>query len=111
MILSELESAESARKRGNEGMARVSARRAAGWAASAFLEEQGIQLIAKSSFQHLLYLKDSDLISTETKMSLERLTTSVEKDDPKGESFLSGEADLVDEARNLSRALLPNYSI
>lgn len=92
-------------------MARVSARRAAGWTANAFLEEQGIQLVAKSSFQRLLYLKDSPLISADSKASLEMLTSSLEKDDAEGESYLPADSDLIDEARNLVLALLPNYTV
>ena len=92
-------------------MARVSARRAAGWTANAFLEKQGIQLGAKSSFQCLIYLKDSPLLSAESKASLEKLTSALEKDDAEGESYWPPDTDLIGEARKLARALLPNYSI
>lgn len=110
-IRSELESAEAARKRGNEGMARVSARRAAGWAAKAFLEEQGIQVNAKSGFQLLLYLKESDLLSAASKASLEKLTSSLKKENPQDESIWPHEGDLIVEARNLAQALVPNNVI
>lgn len=110
-IRTELESAEAARERGNEGMARVSARRAAGWTAKAFLEDQGIRLDTKSSFQQLLFLKESSLLSKESKASLEILTSSPGKDDPEGESNWPADADLIDEARKLTHALLPNYII
>ena len=110
-IRSELETGKRAQERGNEGMARVCARRAAGWAANAFLEEQGIHIRAKSSFQRLLYLKDSDLLPRETRESLERLTLSLEKDDTQGESYWPLDVDLLDEARQVIQALLPDSMI
>lgn len=87
-------------------MARVSARRAAGWAANAFFEEQGLQVDVKSSFQRLLYLKDSDLIGEEAKVRLEKLTSSLEKDNPQEESYWPAEIDLIKEARGLAESLL-----
>ncbi len=110
-IRSELEAGKRAQERGNEGMARVCARRAAGWAVKAFLEEQGIPLPAKSSFQRLLYLKDSDLLPRESRESIERLTLSLEKDDTQGKSYWPLDVDLLDEARQLVQALLPNSAI
>jgi len=110
-VRSELETAEAARKLGNEGMARVCARRAAGWAASAFLEGRGIEVSAKSSFQHMLILKDSDLIGAEVRGRLEKLTSSLKNDDPQGVSYLPANVDLIEEARKLAESLLSDHSV
>lgn len=92
-------------------MARVCARRAASWAAKAFLEERDIHIAASCSFQRLLYLKDSDLLAAETRESLERLTLSLEKDNPQSESYWQLDVDLLDEARQVIQALLPDSAI
>lgn len=89
-------------------MARVCARRAAGWAAKSFLSEKGIKLRMRDSFEHLHYLKESELISPNIKRALENLSTSVEKDEAGEESVLPPDVDLLDDAQQVVQALLPH---
>ena len=110
-IRTELETAGQARKRGNEGMARVSARRAAGWAVKAFLEEQALEAEPASGFQGLLYLMESELVGETTKEMLEKLTSSLEKDDAQGNSYWPAEIDLIKEANDLAENLLGDIAI
>lgn len=52
----EIEQARAARQRGNEGMARVCARRAAGIAVQAYLERKGLDSRTPSAVERLKYL-------------------------------------------------------
>ena len=110
-IHAELETGKRAQEEGNEGMARVCARRAAGWAASAFLEEKGVELPAKSGYEKLLFLMDSELVSQGSGKHLEALTRSLEKDDSKSESYWPLDINLLEEAEQVIEALLPNFLV
>jgi hypothetical protein len=103
----ELEIAESARARGNEGMARVAARRAAGWVVEAYLAKQGVDRGTASVLDHIRYLLAQNP-DPEIKPILEHMLVALEKDDPRGESYWPLEADLLAEARHLLAALFPN---
>jgi HEPN domain-containing protein len=108
-IRAELETGKRAQEEGNEGMARVCARRAAGWAASAFLAEKGVELPVKSGYERLLFLMASDLVSHESGERLEALTRSLEKDEPEGKSSWPLDVNLLEEAEQLIEALLPDF--
>jgi hypothetical protein len=110
-IRAELETGKRAQDKGNEGMARVCARRAAGWAASAYLEKQGAELKAKSAFEKLIYIMDSGLLSRENRERLAWLTRSLDKDEPEGESYWPLDADLLEEAEKLAEDLLPEFFV
>jgi hypothetical protein len=98
---SELRQAETARAAGNEGKARVCARRAAGLAIQEYLHRQGIQLDPGSAYAYLRYLAESPGISSEKRLVashfLERVTA---------EHTLPGNVDLIEEARWLESKLL-----
>lgn len=106
-VQAELIQAEAARAAGNEGRARVCARRAASWTVKEFLARKGIELERVSGYGQINYLEQSDLVDEETKEVLRHMTLSLAKDDPDGESYWPLEADLVDEARWLLKQLFP----
>jgi hypothetical protein len=61
----ELNMAENARSDGNEGRARVCARRAAGHVAGEYLQRQGITLRTESALEKLRYLESSPELKPE----------------------------------------------
>ena len=105
-IDTELDAGAQALASGNAGRARVHARRAAGWAAGAYLEQHGAHPGVKSGIEQMLFLRDSGLVGAQTRQRLEHLTISLEKDDPNGESYWPLDIDLLDEARALIGELL-----
>lgn len=100
-IEKEFELARRARERGNEGQARVCARRAAGIAVRDYLTRSGIQPRSASAYDLLNLLKDDPLLSPDLKMIADHLTLRVTE-----EFKLPVEADLVAEARKLCDELL-----
>ncbi|MGA2489539.1 MAG: hypothetical protein ABSF99_05045 [Anaerolineales bacterium] len=95
-IVAELEQAERARQAGNEGRARVCARRAAGIAARDFLSRQGIQLGSMSAYSALQMLATFPSLAPNLRMAALHLTTRLT------ESFtLPVDADLIADARKL----------
>ena len=96
MIEKEMESAERARSNQNEGMARVCARRAAGWAAQEFLKLQGVQIRKGSAYDALKLLVFYPGLPPELHAAAEHLTTTVSQ-----EFTLPEEVDLIADARNL----------
>lgn len=100
-INSELSQAEAARASGNEGKARVCARRAAGLAVEEYLRRQGVRLEPGSAYTNLRYLADMPDISPGMRLVvghfLEHVTT---------EHSLPVDADLIAEARWLVPKLL-----
>jgi hypothetical protein len=106
----ELDTADAARSRGNEGMARVCARRAAGWTVKAYVGEQGVDLNTNSVLVHFRHMLDkgehSELIPI-----LEHMLKAKEKPDPTAESIWPEKIDLVAEARQLFKILFPNLQL
>jgi hypothetical protein len=100
-IEAELEQAEQARGRGNEGQARVRARRAAGIAAREYLARQGIQQPSASAYDLLNLLKDDPELSPDLKRIAGHLTVRVNE-----EFNLPVDADLVAEARMFCQELV-----
>ena len=100
--------AEAARTRGNEGMARVCARRAAGWTVQAYLEGKGIDLQTTSIIKHLQYLLTQDTLAPQDRTILEHMLVAKRKDDLESDSYFPLEVDLVAEARQLITALFPD---
>ena len=100
-ILVELEQAESARSVGNEGMARVCARRAAGIAAGVYISRNGYQFSGTGAYDRLKYLCEIPGISPEIKSVAEHFLVRVTPD-----HTLPIEADLIEEARWLTNNLL-----
>ena len=100
-IASELEKAEQARARGNEGQARVCARRAAGIAVREYLNRQGIRPPSVSAYDLLNSLKEDPQLSDELKLIADHLTLRVNE-----EFNLPVNADLIAEAGKFCETLL-----
>ena len=100
-INAEFEKAEGARARGNEGQARVCARRAAGIAIREYLTRKGIRPPSTSAVDLLNLIKDDPLLSPHLKLIADHLTLRVTE-----EFKLPVDADLIAEARVLCEELL-----
>jgi HEPN domain-containing protein len=100
-INAEFEKAEEARARGNEGQARVCARRAAGIAVREYLLRQGIRPPSLSAYDLLTQLKADPDLSPDLRQIAKHLTLRVTE-----EFKLPVNADLVAEARIFCEELL-----
>jgi hypothetical protein len=100
-VEAEFVKAEQARARGNEGQARVCARRAAGLAARVYLSRRGAAPRTSSAYDLLGMIAEDPAISPGLRESASRLTLRVDE-----EFKLPPGMDLIAEARLLSRALL-----
>jgi hypothetical protein len=100
-IEAEFQKAEAARARGNEGQARVCARRAAGIAIREYLSRRGIRPPSISAFDLLNLIKEEAHLSPDLKLIADHLTVRVTE-----EFKLPVDADLVAEARKLCEELL-----
>ena len=99
----EFELAESARASGNEGRARVCARRAAGIAIREYYARRGYQVRTPSAYDLLQMLADEPQLSPTVKQTARHLTLRVNE-----EFELPVDVDLLDEARKLCDELLTN---
>jgi len=97
----EFQLADQARAKGNEGQARVCARRAAGIAVREYLTRNGKSTGNASGYDLLNILKDDPLLSPDLKLIADHLTLRVTE-----EFKLPVKADLVAEARKLCDELL-----
>lgn len=100
-IEAEFEKAEQARARGNEGQARVCARRAAGIAIREYLTRRGVRPPSVSAYDLLNFLKEDPHLSPDLKRIADHLTLRVTE-----EFKLPVNADLVAEARTFCENLL-----
>ncbi|HMB25169.1 MAG: hypothetical protein ACM33V_01745 [Chloroflexota bacterium] len=100
-INAELEKASRARLRGNEGQARVCARRAAGIAAREYLIRQGERPPSASAYDLLNLLKDDPRLPPNLQQIAGHLTLRVTE-----EFKLPVDADLVAEAQKFCEELL-----
>jgi hypothetical protein len=100
-IQREFERAAQARAKGNEGQARVCARRAAGIAIRDYLTRQGIRPPSTSAIDLLNLIKGDPLLSPHLKLIVDHLTLRVTE-----EFKLPVDADLVAEAKTLCDELL-----
>jgi HEPN domain-containing protein len=100
-IKAEFEKAEEARARGNEGQARVCARRAAGIAVREYLQRQGIRPPSVSAYDLLNSVKRDVRLSPDLRQIADHLTLRVNE-----EFKLPVNADLVAEARTFCEELL-----
>jgi hypothetical protein len=92
----ELLLAEEARAKGNEGMARVCARRAAGIAAGEYFQQQGLPTPGPSAYDRLKFLRDYPSASPGARQAAGYLLTRVTT-----EWDLPVDVDLVAEARRI----------
>lgn len=97
----EFEKAEEARARGNEGQARVCARRAAGIAIREYLTRRGIRPPSTSAYDLLNLIKEEAHLSADLKLVADHLTLRVTE-----EFKLPVDADLIAEARRFCDELL-----
>ena len=97
----EFEAAERARAKGNEGQARVCARRAAGIAIREYLARQGIRPPSTSAVDLLNLLKEDPRLSPDLTLVADHLTLRVTE-----EFKLPVDVDLVAEAKALCDKLL-----
>ena len=102
-IQMEFDRANQARAKGNEGQARVCARRAAGIAIREYLTRRGIHISSTSAYDLLNLLKEDSLLPLDLKLVADHLTLRVTE-----EFKLPVEADLAAEARILCDWLLNN---
>jgi hypothetical protein len=93
--------AEQARAHGNEGLARVCARRAAGFAAREYFTRQGRIIQTPSAYVLLNFLAEDQSLPDELRRSAEYLTMRVNED-----FKLPVDVDLIAEAKKLCRGLL-----
>lgn len=101
--IKELEQAQKAREQGNEGQARVCARRAAGIVIKDYLTRKGIHPPSVSAYDLLHYMKEEPLLPADLKLIAEHLTVRVTE-----EFKLPIDADLIAESRQLCEWLEKN---
>jgi hypothetical protein len=100
-IAAELEKALQARARGNEGQARVCARRAAGIAIRDYNIRRGIRPLSTSAMDLLNLIKDEPQLSPRLKLIADHLTLRITE-----EFKFPIDVDLIAEARELCEGLL-----
>lgn len=96
----ELENARRSRREGNEGRARVCARRAAGAAARDFLTRRGVRLRTASAYDALRVLEQFPGLAADLRSAASHLTVRVTE-----EFALPTEVDLIAEAEKLIHGL------
>ena len=100
-IQAEFEKAEQARVRGNEGQARVCARRAAGIAIREYLRRRGVRPLSVSAYDLLNQIRQDPGLSPGLQEIAGHLTLRVNE-----EFKLPVNADLVAEAKTFCEGLL-----
>ena len=100
-LTQELRTGLKARRKGNEGMARVCARRAAGIIVGEYLSRQGYILETTSAIKELQFLIELPETTNAVRRSANLLLTRLDTDHK-----LPGNADLIAEARWLAQELL-----
>lgn len=104
-INTEFDQAQKARSQGNEGRARVCARRAAGIAIREYFIRSGRRVTELSAYELLNNLEKSPEVAPDLKQIASHLTMRV------SENFtLPDDMDLVEESRQLCRALLSDWN-
>lgn len=102
----ELDHAEAARASGNEGKARVCARRAAGIVIGEYMRRRQISFSQTSAYDRIKYLISQESLSPEARLVLEHFLLRIDTD-----HNLPIDADLIGEARWLSETLLHAPSV
>jgi HEPN domain-containing protein len=100
-IESEFDKARQARERGNEGQARVCARRAAGIAVREYLTRKGIRPASTSAYDLLNLIHEDATLNPDLRRIADHLTARVTE-----EFKLPVDVDLLAEAREFCDALL-----
>jgi len=99
-IRKELDRAAAARKIGNEGQARVCARRAAGFAIREYFERHGLPITTTSAYELLRALAELPDLAPDLRQAAHHLTLRVTN-----EFRLPMEVDLIIEARKICKGL------
>lgn len=102
-IRREIEMALKAREKGNEGQARVCARRAAGIAIRDYLTRKGIRPPSRSAHDLLNLIKEQAPLPSDLRLAADHLTLRVTE-----EFKLPIEADLIAESKLLCEWLMKN---
>ncbi len=97
----ELEHARQARQSGNEGMARVCARRAVGWVLGEYFTRHGIEFQNPSAYERIKFLIEMEDVSETVKDIAGHFTLRITAD-----HALPIEADLIQDAQWLQKTLL-----
>ena len=106
-IRQELKLAYQSQANGNQGRARVCARRAAGWAIQEHLRQQGVSLDSNNALDHIKYFATLDHHTEKIPSVLHHLTVKLEKESLDSEAYYPFEGvDLVKEAHWLAEELL-----
>lgn len=106
-ISHELAQAAKARAEGNEGRARVCARRAAGWAIEAYLLDQREPIPTANAFKLIQHFATFPGHTGQVNAVLHHLTVKLEKDSEDSDAYYPVDGvDLVAEARWLAEELL-----
>lgn len=100
-VQAEFDRAELARVHGNEGQARVCARRAAGFAIREYYTRLGSTIRTPSAYDLLNSLVEDPSLSDELRRSARYLTLRVNE-----EFKLPADVDLISEAKKLCKGLL-----
>lgn len=101
----ELEHARQARLSGNEGMARVCARRAVGWVLGEYFARRGIEFQNSSAYERIKFLIEMEDVPETIKAIAGHFTLRITAD-----HALPIEADLIQEAQWLQKTLLDEDS-
>ncbi len=107
-ITEELRHAYQAQTDKKDGLARVCARRAAGWAVQEHLKTTaGLDLKTSSAYEYIQFMKTQDNLPSRVAQTLSYLTTKLEKESLETEAYWPLEKiDLVAEAHWLVEELL-----
>jgi len=106
-IRQELHLALKSQASGNQGRARVCARRAAGWAIQEHLRQQGLSLDSNNALDHIKYFATLNQPSEKISAVLHHLMIRMEKESLDSEAYYPIEGvDLVAEAHWLAEELL-----
>lgn len=101
LAIDELAQAENSRQEGNEGKARVCARRAAGHVAGEYLRRQGIQIETMNALNRIKETVERSELTDETKAILEHFLIHTTPD-----FKLPVNVDLIEDVRHLAHELL-----
>jgi len=106
-ITQEIKLALQSQEAGNQGKARVCARRAAGWAIQDYLGRQEVSLDTNNALDHIKYFASLDGHSAKMYDVLHHLTVKMEKESLDAEAYYPIQGvDLVSEAQWLAEELL-----
>lgn len=103
----ELLTARQAEEKGNQGKARVCARRAAGWAIQAYFNQQGTSLDTNNAFDHIKYFTEVEGLPERYYEVLHHLSIKLEKNSLEEDAYYPIEGvNLIAEAQWLAEELL-----